>query len=522
MKIPALKVKQWMVPEWDGASFTSGPPRQKPEPHFYVFSASAYLLKRLTGVYRRDPDKPPAEDLGIQRKHRADRSQEILRYMQHGFPLSRIDPKKLVDPAEKNSLQMPGWLPTAVVINILGPADERGTKAYKVKSDELVRVTSSPDDASALIEVPDACLNGTWSPIIHPIEVIDGQHRLWALEEPADNRGPAWSDEFRERINKIEIPVVAFHGLDITWQAYLFYTINQLSKKIDTSMVFDLYPLLRTQEWLLRFEGPNVYRETRAQDLTIILWSQEESPWKDRIIRLGGREKGKVTQAAFLRSLMASFIKRWKTGEGRLGGLFGSPLGSHATTLDWGREQQAAFLIFAWQKLRQAVESSSEEWTHSILDPLKNNKHLLFSGPDTLIATDQGVRGFLCVLNDLLVADFDDAPLELGAWNWEPKADETEVNAISRALSCIETDMPKTCKRVSQIADALGSFDWRVSSILSPNSAQYAVQASYRGSSGYREIRRKMLSHIRSVCPELSPQIAIVMTALNYEVEEEE
>ena len=519
MKIPALKVKQWMVPEWDQTQFSDHSPRKKPEPHFYVFSISAYLLKRLTGVYRRDPSKPPAEDYGIQRKHRPERSQEILRYLQYGFPLSRIDPKKLADPAEKNILQMPGWLPTAVVINILAPSDNRGTKNKSVKPTELVSVIHNGADTSTWIELPETCLDKDWSPIIHPIEVIDGQHRLWALEEPEENN--LWSEEFRERINQIEIPVVAFYGLDVTWQAYLFYTINQLAKKIDTSMVFDLYPLLRTQEWLLRFEGPNIYRETRAQDLTILLWSHPASPWRDRIIRLGGREKGKVTQAAFLRSLMASFIKRWKTGEGRIGGLFGSPLGSHQTTLNWGREQQTAFLIYAWQQLQNSIVQSSADWTQTILNKNVGETHMLFAGGDTLIATDQGVRGFLCVLNDLLVVDFDDDKLDLLLWVWEPQAEVQDEAAITSALNSIDSHMPKTTERIQLITSALGSFDWRVSSVLSDNDPQRPTQASYRGSSGYREIRRQLLQHIKTTEPILSPQVSAVMNALNFETDEE-
>jgi DGQHR domain-containing protein len=496
MRVPALKVNQWMSPEWDEAQFDNELTRRKPEPHFYVFSISAKLLKKLTGVYRRDPNGPPAEDHGIQRKHRPERSQEILRYLQFGFPLSRIDHKKLVDPSEKASLQMPGWLPTAVVVNILLPEDKRGFKRKTVSADQLVDVNGETADGFACIEIPPAVFDDDWHPAIHPIEVIDGQHRLWALEEPEDAQKALWTDAFKDRINGIQIPVVAFHGLDVTWQAYLFYTINQLAKKIDTSMVFDLYPLLRTQEWLLRFEGTNVYREARAQDLTILLWSHPQSPWKGRIIRLGGREKGKITQAAFLRSLMASFIKRWRTGAGRLGGLFGSPLGSHQATLNWGREQQAAFLIAAWIELKDKIEQSSAPWTATILQP-GIDRSALFSGADTLIATDQGVRGFLCVLNDLIVADFDSGKLDLAEWEWEPKDDQTDEEAVTDALGSLRLGLPKTMARVEAIAKALASFDWRVSSALQPTHEKYSIQASYRGSSGYKEIRRQLLQHIR-------------------------
>ena len=56
-------------------------------------------------------------------------------------------------------------------------------------------------------------------------------------------------------------------GLDRSWQAYLFYIINIRPKKINPSLAYDLYPLLRTEEWLTKFEGHVIYRETRAQEL---------------------------------------------------------------------------------------------------------------------------------------------------------------------------------------------------------------------------------------------------------------
>ena len=47
--------------------------------------------------------------------------------------------------------------------------------------------------------------------------VVDGQHRLWAFD-PSENLD-------------FEIPVVAYHGLDVSWQAYLFWVINIKPKK---------------------------------------------------------------------------------------------------------------------------------------------------------------------------------------------------------------------------------------------------------------------------------------------------
>lgn len=531
-KIPALIVRQWLKPEWDETKFEPAPPRGKPEPHFYLLSISAYGLKRLTGVYRRDPSRPPAEDMGIQRRHMPERSIEILRYLQDGFPLSRIDRKKLVDQKEVSSLRMPGWIPTAIVVNILSEEDKRGVKKRKVAKDDLVKIHRNKDvEDIAEIELPEHLYDPGWQPIIHPIEVIDGQHRLWALEEPEEDE-KKWSTEFKEKIERLQIPVVAFHGLDVTWQAYLFYTINQLPKRIDTSMAFDLYPLLRDAEWLLRFEGPNIYRETRAQDLTILLWAHPESPWKDRIIRLGGREKGKVTQASFLRSLTASFMKRWHGGpKYRIGGLFGAPLGSHQTQLNWGREQQAAFLIMGWQKLRAAVTASTADWALALVKRYAVNgnesdeisyRDLLFSGPDTILATDQGVRGYLSVLNDLLWIAYDNDSVELGGWDWTRKTKHNDNEAISDALSQLPASLPIVVEFVQDIASDLADFDWRLPSAISPKDTAFDTQSSYRGSSGYRQIRYKMLVHLRDKeNPPISQFASDLIDALNYENEEE-
>jgi len=489
IKIPALKVNQWLPSLWGDIQFTEGPPRSKPLPYFLIFSMKAPILKKLTGVYRRNPDKNPYDDYGIQRRHNPDRSKEILDYLKYGFPLSKIKPEKLAVQEERYSLQMPGWLPTSVVVNILTQEDIRGDQEKKVDGRDLVIV--EPNDSTATIVLPSDCENENWSPrVIPPIEVIDGQHRLWALELLKQDNTE--DHETRDGLNQMEIPVVAFFGLDITWQAYLFYTINQLAKKIDTSMVFDLYPLLRTQEWLLRYTGPNIYRETRAQELTLKLWSHEKSPWKDRILRLGGREKGKVTQAAYIRSLMASFIKDKKGTS--IGGLYGAGLISTGETLPWTLTQQAAFLMYSWSALRQAFIDFADD---------KKTAENTFSGEQSLLSTDQGVRAFLCVLNDLLIVDYGlPGGLNFTSWNWEPNTDTQDDVEISRAFEFIQNDtsLDPMVKRIKDICDSIAGFDWRLASSIDRDRDRdkFHRQSSYRGSSGYKILQDEILFHIKN------------------------
>jgi hypothetical protein len=78
-----------------------------------------------------------------------------------------------------------------------------------------------------------------------------------------------------------------------------------------------------------KFEGHPIYRETRAQELTEALWSHPESPWFQRINMLGeSGGRGMATQAAWIRSLLASFVKSFEGPGITIGGLFGAPVGS--------------------------------------------------------------------------------------------------------------------------------------------------------------------------------------------------
>ena len=77
-------------------------------------------------------------------------------------------------------------------------------------------------------------------------------------------------------------------------------------------------------------------------------------------------EKGfqglRVTQSAWIRSLLASFVKRWEGGNVDIGGLFGSLVGKHKTVLLWTRVDQAAFLILVGQLIKKSIEKSEEPW----------------------------------------------------------------------------------------------------------------------------------------------------------------
>lgn len=477
--LPALKVNQWLS-YWDDIDWNPQEHRSEPPRSFYQFNVSARVLRRLSGVYRRTTERDRGtSDLGIQRRHEPKRSEEIAKFVKYGFPWSVLSATKRKQP-DFEDLRQPGWLPTAILINILTGDDER--EGQRVAEDDLVTVRQ--DDDMHHIVLPDGLDSGDWVyKTIPPIEVIDGQHRLWAFDDEALK-------------GSFDLPVVAFVGLDRSWQAYLFYTINIKPKKINPSLAFDLYPLLRTATWLEKFEGPKVYRESRAQEIVDILWAHSESPWYRRINMLGesGHRGLMVTQAGWIRSLLASFVKRWE-GHTAPGGLFGGPVGSHQTVLPWTLEQQAAFLIFLGQRLKAAIEESTHEWMTALrrrFPDREDREDPAFVGRHNLLNQDQGLRAFLQVSNDVFYV----TPRH---WLQEElvsvPADSGESDGVAAALRHFERN-EQLGAHIDKLSQALAAFDWRSSDAPDLTQDERLQRSAFRGSGGYRMLREALLRHL--------------------------
>lgn len=488
-KVPVLTVNQWL-PGWDKIDFDPEEHRTKPAKQFYLFSLPARELRSLSGIARRvaKDAAPRTEDLGIQRQHDPERSEEIGRFVEYGYPWSTLSKVKR-ESAEFHALRKPGWLPTAVVLNILIKGDARN--GSEVAEDDLATIAAGEN--GHCLQLPYVAWKDGWAPSkLPPFEIIDGQHRLWAFDNAA-------------ALESFELPVVAFVGLDISWQAYLFWTINIKPKRINPSLAFDLYPLLRSEDWLEQAESHIVYRETRAQELTEILWSFPESPWFDRINMLGERQNRWVTQSAWIKSLAASFVRSWDRRTGTSGGLFGGRSKKGGEVLGWSRAQQAAFLIFAWRSFLDAVVASTDDWARALRHPpvageeklprpeeVKQGDDLAFYSPHSLIVTDQGVRGFLQVLNDLFYQRA--AALKLNNWRPDERSTANPVGAVERELATLKAQ-PLT-GFVSEICRGLASFDWRTSAAPDLPEDLRRTKLVFRGSSGYKELRAQLLEHL--------------------------
>jgi hypothetical protein len=475
--VAALEVHQWLE-DWDEVKFDPQQFRAKPPETFYLFTLGASELRSLAGIFRRSTEGGTARslDLGIQRRHEAERSQEIGEFVKHGFPWSSLS-KQRRESGEFDDLKKPGWLPTAIVVNILTNHDTRNGKSVHAR--DQIDVRAGNDACQVLL--PQSFDTATWHPQnLPPIEVIDGQHRLWAFSE-------------RDTAAGYSLPVVAFVGLDISWQAYLFYTINIKPKKINTSLAYDLYPLLRTEDWLEKFEGHSIYRETRAQEITEAQWSYPASAWHDRIDMLGGRGARFVTQAAWIRSLLNTLVKSFDPTNANIGGLFGASRGQHKPVLGWSRAEQSAFVILLWQELEKAVKASNDPWAQELRDIEQASEgDPAFGGKYTLLNNDQGVRGVLAVANDLCWMRYDE--LKLGNLNPGEKTTGTAEAAISKSLATLRKE--PVGRFIHAMSTRLSSYDWRSSGTPGLPEEQRADKARFRGGTGYREIRMDLIRHL--------------------------
>ena len=116
-----------------------------------------------------------------------------------------------------------------------------------------------------------------------------------------------------------------------------------------------------------------------------------------------------------------------------------------------------------------------------------------FAGIYSLLATDQGVRGFLQVSNDV---SFDLAKtLDLTSWVRDHQSEATETKEVNDALQDLGS-IEQIASFVKNLCRSAARFDW--SSSVTPDLPEPTrnQQALYRAGSGYREVRRQLLLHL--------------------------
>ncbi len=280
---------------------------------------------------------------------------------------------------------------------------------------------------------------------------------------------------------------------------------------------------------MTRFEGHIIYRETRAQELIDLLWAHPESPWRHRINMLGepGSQGFMVTQASWVRSLLVSFIKRWEGPRVSIGGLFGSVVGKHETVLQWSRTEQAAFLIVFGQALQGAIRNLNEPWMQSArekkfisLRPANwsnsDDWDDAFFGNNNLLNSDQGIRVLLQVVNDIcfLRADF------LGLHNWpgnfaRRRSESSDEAQIMASISSLR-EHNNIFKFLGKLCTDLATYDWRASSAPDLKEEESLRKAAFRGSGGYKELRRDVLRHLKTRDGDVAHVAKEVIQRLGY------
>jgi DGQHR domain-containing protein len=111
--------------------------------------------------------------------------------------------------------------------------------------------------------------------------IIDGQHRMAGAHQATLD---------------IELPVVAFLGLDLDAQVEQFVTINREAKGVPTSLYYDLLKRLPTKTAAAK-------AQERAADLANELKKDEDSPFFGRIVVTTAPVRGEISLNNFVRKV---------------------------------------------------------------------------------------------------------------------------------------------------------------------------------------------------------------------------
>lgn len=226
-----------------------------------------------------------------------------------------------------------------------------------------------------------------------------------------------------------------------------------------------------------------------------------------------------VTQAAWVRSLLAAMIKSWEGRGVTIGGLFGAPVGCNDTVLPWSRADQAAFLIAAGQHLHSGINEITAEWVDALRKHDPDAKDNMTNDPaifsrHSLLNQDQGIRTFLHVLNDIAFVLADELGLE--EWGGKGELGDDDDKQVTASLLSLK-HKSKINDFLKELGIALAGFDWRASSAPGLSDDERTLRAAFRGSGGYKELRRKVLQKLSERNDRIGVMAKEVYTALGFE-----
>lgn len=169
-------------------------------------------------------------------------------------------------------------LPTSVLLNL-----------RDVKEEDVLEKTGA--DSYFLRLDPDKASDE------HRLFVVDGQHRILALQKALD--------DYEANVENIKIPFVCMVGADEMREMEQFHVVNSNAKSVPTDLAFSLMKARAEHdpEFAERIEERGRKWEIDAQSLTERLVTSSNT-WKD-CIRLPNTPKGETTvpSGSFVRSL---------------------------------------------------------------------------------------------------------------------------------------------------------------------------------------------------------------------------
>ena len=443
-----------------------------------MFSFPAKELRKYCGVppSHEEGEFSAQDNLGPDRRHDWNRSCDIREFVLKGFPATD---KARSRPIKYSNSRMPGLLPTAVIINILTIGDKRN--GCIVRPEHLITLRQQRGNMTE-IAFPSVPLE--WTPKdVPPIQVIDGQHRLWAFQD-FDVQG------------HYEIPVIAFVGLDLCVQAYLYYVINVLPKKINSKLALNMYPLLQTKEWLSS-EIRQYDRSIKAKIVVNIINSHAESPWLDRVNMRGvtGLRGIMATESSWMNSILSSQFTALKKKKRYRGDVYHSDLRSSGR--GWGLADQAALLIIFGQELRKEINNGRSDWIVAFrsMEPSQDIDHrpdMAFEGPKNLLNYEKGLRVMYQVLtkyfNELSETLQINVLVDLSVTD---VSDEYVTNRIE-----VYRSNDYVLHLLSSLAKELSTFDWRTANFPALSQSQIKKKRRYVGNRGYRTLLYDVLVHL--------------------------
>jgi D-ribose pyranose/furanose isomerase RbsD len=175
----------------------------------------------------------------------------------------------------------------------------------------------------------------------------------------------------------------------------------------------------------------------------------------------------------------------------------------------------------------KAIKDSDQPWATALRNYYKSQQGKLFEDEVknqdpayasrlSLIATDQGVRGFLSIINDMVYLVTNEIKLNEIQFADEIKEDRIDSNDVNKSLTVFRKST-KLKSYIENIAQELVKFDWRTASTPELSTLERQKQMIYKGSSGYKEIRNELLKVLMgSQNKQISSNATKILKELGY------